>query len=287
MRKYFVSKIHVWGGLGSQLFAVALAYDLTKRFFRIKPTLILHTSGVTKRQSEMELFTQDFQILEIDDFATGETSEIGPNVNTLRIRTLVKQVLIALRVLGLENSSLESRQVKPWTLIYRGHYSYRFISKETTLKIASRLGITTNATEDLLYSSGRQVVVHYRLGDLLTLSSKGPISVDRLSLQIKKVCDSLGTNTFLVYSDDSPLARSLLTNSLPDYHAIPCSGTTIETLKRISESSCFIGTNSKISIWGTILRHYLNPSSQTWLPTEFFKQTESNLGPNHTVIFYE
>jgi hypothetical protein len=282
----FSPKIHAWGGLGSQLFAIALAFDLSERFFRKKPTLVLHTSGVTKRHSEMELFKQDFHILEIDDFKAGAVSQSNPSFSNGIIRNLTKKFLSWIRVLGQANSSLESRRVKPWTFIYRGHYSYRYISHETTIKIARRLGIVANATEKIMLGSGKQIVVHYRLGDLVTLSSKGPVSLESLSLQIKKVCDSLDTNSFFVYSDDLPLATELLSKSLPDYRAIPCSGTTVETLKSIAESLYFIGTNSKISIWGAILRHYLNSSMNTCLPYSFHNQIERNIRSLSTVKFY-
>jgi hypothetical protein len=282
----FSPKIHVWGGLGSQLFAIALAYDLLELFFRMKPTLILHTSGVTKRHSEMELFKEDFHILEIDDFKTSALGQSKPSFSNGIIRDLIKKFLSSLRLLELANSSLEFRRVKPWTFIYRGHYSYRYISHETTIKIAHRLGIIPNSTEKIALGSGRQIVVHYRLGDLVTLSSKGPVSLDNLSLQIKKVCDSLDTNSYSVYSDDLPLAINLLSKSLPGYRAIPCSGSTVETLKSITESLYFIGTNSKISIWGAILRHYLNSSINTCLPCSFHNQIECNIKSLSTVKFY-
>ena len=282
----FSPKIHAWGGLGSQLFAIALAYDLSERFFRMKPTLVLHTSGVTKRHSEMELFKQDFQILEIDDFKTGALGQSNPGFSTGIIRIIIKKFLTWIRILGLANSSLESGRVKPWTFIYRGHYSYRYISQKTTIKIARRLGIVANASEKIVLGSGGQIVVHYRLGDLVTLSSKGPVSLYSLSLQIKKVCDSLDTNTYSVYSDDLPLATNLLSKSLPGYRAIPCSGTTVETLKSITESLYFIGTNSKNCIWGAILRHYLNSSMYTCLPSSFHKQIERNIRSLSTVKFY-
>ena len=67
-------RIHCWGGLGSQLYAVALIYDLLKRFPKRKITLYLHTSGATRRHSEIEGIADIFEIKQVDDFKTSDES---------------------------------------------------------------------------------------------------------------------------------------------------------------------------------------------------------------------
>ena len=46
-------KIHIWGGLGSQLYALALKIDLQKKFKTRKVVLVFHNSGVTRRDAEL------------------------------------------------------------------------------------------------------------------------------------------------------------------------------------------------------------------------------------------
>ena len=54
--KSLTLRVHCWGGLGSQLFALAHAYELRKKFPKRKIMLFLHTSGVSERFSELDFF---------------------------------------------------------------------------------------------------------------------------------------------------------------------------------------------------------------------------------------
>ena len=61
-------RIHCWGGLGSQLYAWALFERLSIRFPKRKLRLVLHTSGVTRRASDLnDLFSVD-ELITLDDF---------------------------------------------------------------------------------------------------------------------------------------------------------------------------------------------------------------------------
>ena len=48
--------VHIWGGFGSQLFALALGIDIKNKFPAKEIYYKFHTSGVTKR--EIEIFGQ-------------------------------------------------------------------------------------------------------------------------------------------------------------------------------------------------------------------------------------
>ncbi len=58
--KFLTLRVHCWGGLGSQLFALAHAYELHKKFPNRKILLLMHTSGVSERFSELD-FLGDFE----------------------------------------------------------------------------------------------------------------------------------------------------------------------------------------------------------------------------------
>ena len=62
-------RVHCWGGLGSQLYALSTAYDLKIKYPKRKIKLVLHTGGVTKRVSELDFIpTSDFDLIQINDF---------------------------------------------------------------------------------------------------------------------------------------------------------------------------------------------------------------------------
>ena len=73
-------EIHIWGGLGSQLYALSLG--LRNDFEKRRVVLVFHNSGVTKRNREAQkLFDFFFECKEIYDFNT-EISEFEIQKNT-------------------------------------------------------------------------------------------------------------------------------------------------------------------------------------------------------------
>ena len=74
MKNYFnlPISIHCWGGLGSQLFTWAMAEKIAKEYPRRKIKLVLHSSGVTKRDSSVDFLSQKYQIVNINDFQKNE-----------------------------------------------------------------------------------------------------------------------------------------------------------------------------------------------------------------------
>ena len=61
-------RIHSWGGLGSQLFAAHIVLRLKQQYPGRRVRVIVHTSGVTKRYTELNFTRLGIKIIEIDDF---------------------------------------------------------------------------------------------------------------------------------------------------------------------------------------------------------------------------
>ena len=61
-------RIHSWGGLGSQLFAIALAEELKVIFPKRSFKIVLHTGGVTRRLPEIVGLFPNFDYIYEDDF---------------------------------------------------------------------------------------------------------------------------------------------------------------------------------------------------------------------------
>ena len=101
-------KIHCWGGLGSQLYALALAIDLKHRFYSRKIEFVQHTSGVTKRNLEID--TSRFSSIvfkTIDDFSNNSTSLIAKTSFRKILSTILKNCLVFLGFLSSANNNLE------------------------------------------------------------------------------------------------------------------------------------------------------------------------------------
>ena len=119
-------RVHIWGGFGSQLFGLVIAWRLSTshRYRRVK--LIFHTSGVSERVRELPLsWLSDYSINEIQDFAKSRMG-VEPSQSTSTSKTLVSflnSVLIRIGLLARANTDLELTRLKPWVLALRGHYT--------------------------------------------------------------------------------------------------------------------------------------------------------------------
>ena len=240
--------MHSWGGFGSQLFALCLIFDLRQRFPNKKIVLVHHTSGVTRRVFELEsIMDLDIKLKVIDDFELFYSKNITPTLHpTKSYLKFLKLTLIWLGFISLGNTDLETRKIRPWTFDIRGHYSYRTISNEFMRNYISNLKISDFEKNSLLKS----LVVHYRLGDLISLTGKSYVSPSRIVNEIKELPDLNGLDQLIVYSDSKDVAKNLLKSDLESiastqFLELP----TPEVIRNSIYAKHFIGTNSKVSIW--------------------------------------
>ena len=253
-------RIHVWGGLGSQLFGVSLAHDLSNRFRRRKITLVLHTSGVTHRVPEVISLFPAFEYELRDDYLGEKFSEnfSGPSLRD-SFQALLKKSMRVLFFLQTANDDHEFLRVKVWTLSLRGHYSYRSI---------------TNEFYSLLEKSIREVkgidsvdqkstcVIHYRLGDLLELQEKNPIPVEVIFDELEKARHKLFFINVVVFSDSPKVALERFSKFGTQNVSAP-DANTLEVIANSIRAGYFIGTSSKISFWIAGLRASIFESSSS------------------------
>ncbi len=261
MRSLFCQlRIHVWGGLGSQLHAVALAYSIQKRYPHREITLVLHSSGVTKRNPEIYELFPEWRYLEIDDFNTRDSIQTKPTLFVIRhfFGKIVKAMCLMSGIIAEENDGC-MRRVRSWTIAVRGHYFHREIETDFLQILSERLSSIYKITQK------GEAVIHYRLGDLLDLQSKQPIDVSRIS----RVTEATAVDRdCLVFSDSNIQAVRLLENLLPSVSFKTESLSTPETIFIASESEIFIGTSSKVSYWISLLRIRVNQAEKTFMPRE-------------------
>lgn len=280
-----ILRIHCWGGLGSQLYAWALLEDLLVDFPNRRIKLVLHSSGVTRRESDLDFLRVELEVDVVDDFKKTASnlrgsSEIIPRWK-IGVSGCLKFILQKSGFLATANDDYEYAKIRSWTIDIRGHYSKRTISNETLSQMktrAERCGkswFTGCLSESINLDVFR---IHVRLGDLLTLGTKEPLAFERIYSAISQydTIDS-GSRTFYVASDSLEIACTNFLEKFPQDLLIPVVGDPWSTISVLSRSGIFIGTNSKISVWVAILRFNQDRTSKVSLPEGAMNHLKHNL----------
>ena len=278
-------KIHCWGGLGSQMYAWALFERLQVKFPNKKFKLVFHTGGVTKRLADLEsLFVKNEKDF-VQDFESSKNSNSSKSPNKKLINPTkksfigaIKQVLISTGFVASANNELEFSKLKPWVISVRGHYSELRIDLEIIILMKTRaensgsnFSINVKQNKDL-------DVLHYRLGDLLSLAEKSPIDTKRITNAIQEA--KAGTTRDLWVLSDSPSqAVELLQRKDPEIRVKLDDGSldAWQSLMAMSNANIFIGTNSKLSIWAIIFRALLLQEAPSYISTEVKHHVVANL----------
>jgi hypothetical protein len=171
--------IHCWGGLGSQLFAIAIAYELSYLKLNREIRLVLHSSGVTLRESEISHLNLPFTIETLSDFSPKTKDGKAPSYRSQRNLFNVSLVRL-LEFLRIIVFSGELSKVMPWTVQLRGHYTKRRIPQRILIDIYSLFESSVVSFHDK-HEENFVTAMHYRLGDLVSLSNKSFIDPSRIA----------------------------------------------------------------------------------------------------------
>ena len=275
-------RIHCWGGLGSQLLAVALLVDLESKFPSRKFILVLHQGGVTLRESEIDSIFVGVATQPVLDFIRVPTESLTDSKrrHKLKMKDAAKLVLKRLSVtLPLSNDE-DFQRIRGFTLSVRGHYSYRTLSKNTIQGLIDKLSESArNVFENGSgYSTG--IGVHYRLGDLLTLDTKQPLEETRVVSVVENLLSVNVLEAMTVFSDSPKIAQSIFKKYLPKIAVHSPQATTWEAISNLVHSDYFVGTFSKVSLWIVILRYYSEGEMVSFMPLESRDNIRKFLGSN-------
>jgi hypothetical protein len=271
-------RIHSWGGFGSQLFTAMLVMKLQKYFSGRRLKVIVHTSGVTRREVEFDFSLLGVEAHQIDDF--DERTKINEHMankyyRNLKIEFRFRQyVALILRQLGfVQDSNTDSsfNSIKPWTFALRGHYSNLTFDR---LMIRSLCEVLFTSQE-FHSRPGSDIVIHYRLGDLLNLKEKSPINPERIAKVFEGLPTSQKAPTLL---SDSTLdqVESFISGSQFLEHAEIVNYDPVETLHICTKAEVFIGTGAKISLWAALFRYFVYDKI-SFLPEGFMWATKMGL----------
>lgn len=225
--------------------------------------MVLHTGGVTKRLSELEFIHNiDFDIIQVNDFRNQDAEfKTQIELNKTRLRRFLTTILYFFNFVVSANSDLEFDKVRPWTFSTRGHYFNRKVSSNFYSYLLKYLDIEKKP----LNRSRFELAIHYRMGDLLSLSTKSITPANKIIdiiIQIKKINKNLN---IYVYSDSPHIAKeTLIQAGLTDGFQVK-DLPTIDVIRACIEADYFIGTGSKVSLWIVNIRRYTGEITHNYL----------------------
>lgn len=278
-------RIHTWGGLGSQLYALALSIDLKDKVFKRQKKFINHTGGTTKRLPEMSFYTENTK--SVDDFDTNDKQETKNSSFKGTIKLYFKKLIFVTGFYAECNDNRDMHAMKPWVIVIRGHYSHRQVSKESVTIIFQKIEENYFRAHDT--KPDRAFAMHYRLGDLEVISEKSPIRLESIQEIIDEITTDQSIQFLSLYSDTLDLAKQRLnfTNNgliIKSEDKLP-----LETIYECVMSHTFVGTNSKISFWIAICRSVFKSEGFTYLPLEIKHMIDyqKKLTGNHEITYYQ
>ena len=278
-------RIHTWGGLGSQLYALALSIDLEDKVFKRGKKFINHSGGTTKRLPEMSFYTEKTK--SVDDFVANYKPAAKNSSFKGTIKLYFKKLICITGFYAECNDNGDMHAIKPWVMVIRGHYSHRQVSKESVTRIFQ--GIEENYFRVHDTKPDQAFTLHYRLGDLEVISEKSPIRLESIQGIIDEITTDQPVQFLSLYSDTLDLAKQRLNSTnngmiIKSEDKLP-----LEMIYECVMSHTFIGTNSKISFWIAICRSVFKSEGFTYLPLEIKHMIDyqKKLTGNHEIIFYQ
>ena len=260
-------KIHCWGGLGSQLLALNYYLRVQELYPRKRIILVLHTGGITARNSEIDFLSNKINLLKVDDYRAGSNDKQSHTTDSNSIFNFVKASIkpIANNFRFVITDDKKVLKVKFWTFSVRCTYTSNVLRKQDIVHMAGILGIDSNSSEQNFLG------VHYRMGDLPTLKPSALVPLDSISKIINDLNKAGAViDKVRIYSD------SIVENSnlqLPkEIDSEWKSVDTLQTISELSKAQYFIGTSSKVSLWVAIFRWALNTAGDVYLPSSIINQ---------------
>ncbi len=282
-------RVHIWGGLGSQLYAWALLISLKERFPHRELEAVFHNGGVTQRESELNSymagirkdFVRDYVNISHNSLLTRFCSQLGALISgALRF---------PFKFLGLvaqANTNNEFGSLKPWVISLRGHYSKRTILPDVSSLISKEFFHHVSISDNNYRNS--ELAIHFRLGDLLHLETKKPLEVQSLVTGLRHARNSLSNadSEIIVCSDSIDIATSMLGACFPDAKFAPAQLPPRETVFLLTQASKFVGTPSKISEWVAVFRVHGGENQITWLPRQMESHMSRILGETQLIHYF-
>jgi hypothetical protein len=251
----------VWGGLGSQLFALLALEEAQSRYWFRRFRIVFHSSGVTERRPDLiGLLPQGLDIAILNDFSVSSEFDSERPIASIcgsSIRSHVVRLLQRMRLVASWDDA--SSQPAFWTLQIRGHYRMLRVTPDSMNRVFKR--ILDDKLEIRSPHFDSMNAMHFRIGDLVGL--KGIIDPKSL-IGVAKSIQNRNKLKFQILSDSAEIASDYMSD-IDLYYSDGNLGTW-ETVEVGYKSEVFVGTLSKISYWIVILRALGRPGMLSYLP---------------------
>jgi hypothetical protein len=249
-------KVHCWGGYGSQLFALATALKLQGLLPNRRIQIVFHSSGLTRRTPEIvHLLTHEIDYRFIDDFKPPNTNlALIENRKSHCVRQLLIWMIRLTRLVVWLERDEDFSKISLATREIRGHYSYLRFDESIYLNL---FGNIQSQAADFHSNNEACLTIHYRLGDLLTVS-KDYIDPTLVKTEISNLVEEHGELNVKVFSDSPKDAERLLNSDGLKFMKNSFLSNSVsldELITACVSSNFFIGTNSKLSILISIFRY--------------------------------
>ena len=268
--------------------ACFLSHRIQSDFPKRKVSLIFHSSGVTRRPPEVLGLLGDLDYRIVDDFV-GHQNQIDLK---RRFRKEFKQRFFSrFHIIESCNNEIEYKRLRAWTLQARGHYSNLNLSSnfsKITLGRMRELGFFSAMELNEISHSGS---IHIRLGDLLEIEEKNPTNFQDVIDVVKANVETLEKIGLHIYSDSPHVANEILNEfNFTVLAKDKYQENAMNALVGMVDSSVFIGTGSKLSLWVAVLRFHTHFTRPTFLPS-YLKPILESMIPNvktmSNINFYE
>ena len=242
--------------------------------------IVLHTGGVTRRIPEVTELFPEYEYEYKEDFQQKSDDLVESAGRSLFVfRNTFKKILSATGFMAQCDNDVATKRLVPWVVSIRGHYSYRTINSDFLIRLAERCQrIKDSNITDL----NDTCVVHYRLGDLLVINEKSPISAKFVVLEYLKIQKQFHFRNLIVFSDSPTEARLRFSSLISDEMLVLDSKTSLVIANAI-RAKYFIGTSSKISFWIAGIREVVYQSSSS-LPLKNFDQYIKSTGKDTDLL---
>jgi len=274
-------RVHTWGGFGSQLFTAYIILKLQRDIPQRRIMAVNHTSGVSRRTIEFDFESIGVASKQIEDFNGEDVTTTGfiPNKGILGrffqfLKVLTVRFIKGTKIIVEANSDTSFSSIEPWTLALRGHYTN--ISLENDL-VKDLYELLINSRNHAKVNSSK-VVIHYRLGDLLTLKEKSPISTKRIDAILSLIIAKNVVPMLLTDSSEDEFSKYVSQSSILQ-KCIPITLDPLHTLQFCIGAEVFVGTGAKISLWAAIFRQFLLQQT-SYLPNELKWSAKNGLSIN-------
>ena len=274
-------RVHTWGGFGSQLFTAYLILKLQRDIPQRSIVAVNHTSGVSRRTTEFDFDSLGVASRQIEDFKRREVTATGfmPDKGILGrffqfLKVLTVRFLKGTKIIVEANSDTSFGLIKPWTLALRGHYTNISLENDLVKDLYALLINSQNHTK----VNSSKIVIHYRLGDLLTLKEKSPVSTERLDAILSSIISKDVVPMLLTDSSQDEFSKYVSQSSMLQ-KCIPVTLDPLHTLQLCIGADVFVGTGAKISLWAAIFRQSL-VNQTSYLPNELKWSAKNGLSVN-------